>query len=140
MVNRDSPAYQAGRLVSRVVLIGLGYIMGKRWGRKPIDKSFPEKKKININNMFGSRNFTALSFVAKIKNFGIEFTIGIVEEVTFNITGSAVAHAAEVPENINVKFISKDQFITSTSVVVSSKIAQTNLFGLIAGATPNLIF
>ena len=44
MVNRDSPAYKAGRLVGRLVLIGLGYIAGKRWNRKPIDKSFPKKK------------------------------------------------------------------------------------------------
>ena len=45
MVNRDSPSYQAGRIVGRFILIGLGYMIGKRWGRKPIDKSFPEKKK-----------------------------------------------------------------------------------------------
>ena len=89
--------------------------------------------------MFGFRNFTGFSFVGKIGKLGLEFTAGIVEEVTFNITGSAAAHAAEIPENINLKFISKDQFITSTSAVVSSKIAQTNLFDLIAGATPNLI-
>ena len=44
MVNKDSPAYKAGRLVGRAILMGLGYILGKRWGRKPIDKSFPEKK------------------------------------------------------------------------------------------------
>ena len=44
MVNRNSSAYQAGRLAGRIVLIGLGYILGKRWGRTPIDKSFPEKK------------------------------------------------------------------------------------------------
>ena len=41
--------------------------------------------------------------------------------------------------NVNVKFISKDQFIISTSAVVSSKIAQTKLIDLIAGARPNLI-
>ena len=44
MVNRDSPAYLAGRVAGRLILIGLGYMIGKRWGRKPIDKSFPEKK------------------------------------------------------------------------------------------------
>lgn len=44
MVNKNSTAYQAGRLVGRLVLITLGYIVGKRWGRKPLDKSFPEKK------------------------------------------------------------------------------------------------
>ena len=43
MVDRNSPAYKAGRLVGRLILIGLGYIAGKRWGRKPIDKSFPKK-------------------------------------------------------------------------------------------------
>ena len=46
MVNRDSPSYQAGRILGRCILIGLGYMIGKRWGRKPIDKSFPEKKTI----------------------------------------------------------------------------------------------
>ena len=45
MVNRDSPAYQAGRIIGRLILIGLGYIVGKRWGRKLIDRSFPEKNK-----------------------------------------------------------------------------------------------
>ncbi|MEX1383466.1 hypothetical protein [Lutibacter sp.] len=89
--------------------------------------------------MFGLRNFTGFSFVGKIGKVGFEFTAGIIDEVTFNITGSAAAHATEIPENINVKFISKDQFITSTSAVVTSKIAQTKLFDLIAGATPNLI-
>lgn len=44
MVDRDSPAYQAGRVAGRLLLLGLGYILGKRWGRKPMDKSFPEKK------------------------------------------------------------------------------------------------
>jgi len=43
MVNKDSIAYRAGRLVGRVVLISIGYVLGKRWGRKPIDKSFPKK-------------------------------------------------------------------------------------------------
>ena len=89
--------------------------------------------------MFGFRNFTGFSFVGKIGKVGLEFTAGIIEEVTFNITGSVVAHAAEVPENINVKFISKDQFITSTSAVVSSKILQTKLVDVIVGATPNLL-
>ena len=45
MVDRSSSAYQAGRIVGKVILVGLGYMLGKRWGRKPIDKSFPEKKK-----------------------------------------------------------------------------------------------
>ena len=45
MVNRDSSAYKAGRVVGRFILIGLGYMLGKRWGRKPLDKSFPEKDK-----------------------------------------------------------------------------------------------
>ena len=51
--------------------------------------------------MFGFRNFTGFSFVEKIGKVGLEFTAGIVEEVTFNITASAAAHAAEIPENIN---------------------------------------
>lgn len=43
MVNRQSPAYKAGRVAGRLILLSLGYILGKSWGRKPIDKSFPEK-------------------------------------------------------------------------------------------------
>lgn len=45
MINRDSPAYKAGRVVGKLILISFGYVLGKRWGKKPIDKSFPEKKK-----------------------------------------------------------------------------------------------
>ena len=44
-VYRESPAYKTGRIVGRLILVGLGYIFGKRWSRKPIDKSFPEKGK-----------------------------------------------------------------------------------------------
>lgn len=44
MINRDSPAYNAGRLAGKLVLLGLVYLLGKRWGQKPIDKSFPKKK------------------------------------------------------------------------------------------------
>ena len=89
--------------------------------------------------MFGFRNFTGVSFVGKVGKFGLEVTAGIVEEITFNITGSAAANATEIPSNINVKFISKDQFITSTSAIVSSKIVQTKLLDVIVGATPNLL-
>ena len=52
--------------------------------------------------MFGFRNFTGFSFVGKAGRFGLEFTAGIVEEITFNITGSTAAHAAEIPTDINV--------------------------------------
>ena len=45
MIDRNSPAYQAGRFVGRLILIGVGYVLGKRWGRTPIEKVFPEKKK-----------------------------------------------------------------------------------------------
>lgn len=44
MVNRDSPAYKAGRFVGKLFLIGLGYVLGKRWGRRPIDQGFPENE------------------------------------------------------------------------------------------------
>ena len=44
--------------------------------------------------MFGFRNFTGASFVGKIGKFGLEFSVGLVEEITFNITSSAAAHAA----------------------------------------------
>ena len=88
--------------------------------------------------MFGFQNFTGLSFVKKVGKFSLEFSAGIIEEITFNVTGSAAAHAAEIPQNMNVKFMSKDQFIASTSAVVGSKIAQTTFFDVIVGVTPNL--
>lgn len=89
--------------------------------------------------MFGFRNFTEISFVAKISKSGLKFTARMVDEISFNITGAAAANAAQILEDINVKFISKDQFITGTSTVVGSKIAPTKIVELIAGATPNLI-
>lgn len=44
MVDRNSMAYSVGKFVGRVTLLVLGYIIGKKYGQKPIDKSFPEKK------------------------------------------------------------------------------------------------
>ena len=44
MVNRNSKAYIAGRFVGKLLLLGIGYIFGKKWGQKPIDKGFPKKK------------------------------------------------------------------------------------------------
>ena len=44
MVNRESSAYKTGRIVGRFLLIGLGYFIGRHWGRKPINPS-PENKK-----------------------------------------------------------------------------------------------
>ena len=89
--------------------------------------------------MFGFRNFTGFSFVGKVGTLGLEFTAGMVEEVTFNLTSAAGAHAAEIPTDINVEFISKDKLVTTTSAVVSSTIVQTKLIDVIVGATPNLL-
>jgi len=44
MVNRDSLTYKVGRGISRIILIELGYILEKRYCKRPIDKVFPEKK------------------------------------------------------------------------------------------------
>jgi hypothetical protein len=87
--------------------------------------------------MFG-RNFTGLAFITRIGNVTLEFAVGLFEEITLNITTSGVANAAEIPENFNFNLLSKDQIITTTSVAVSSKIVQSNVFNLIAGAIPNL--
>lgn len=32
MVNSDSTAYKAGRVVGRLIILGLGYVIGKRLG------------------------------------------------------------------------------------------------------------
>ena len=60
--------------------------------------------------MFGFRNFTKSGFalVAKIGKVDIEFTTEMVEKITFNMINSAAAHANEIPQNINIKFTSKD--------------------------------
>ena len=52
--------------------------------------------------MFGFKNFTGVSFVRRVGNFAVEFTAGVIEEVTFNLTSAAAANAAEIPENINI--------------------------------------
>jgi hypothetical protein len=88
--------------------------------------------------MFGFRNFTGFGFVGKIGKFGVEFTAGVIEKITLNITASAASNATEIPDNLNLNLISKDQFITTTSIAVSSKIVESNIFGLITGAKPNL--
>lgn len=88
--------------------------------------------------MFGIRN-TGLTFLAKVGNFSLEVACGMVEEITFNITDVAAANASELPENLNLKLISKDQFLTTTSAVVSSKILKINVVDLIYNATFNLL-
>ena len=80
------------------------------------------------------------SFIGKLGKVCLEFSLGIAEEVIFNITGSTAANASEMSEDINFTLISKDKFITSTSAVVGSKIAQTKLFDVISGATINLLY
>ena len=87
--------------------------------------------------MFGLRNFTGWTFVGKIGKLSIEFTAGVIEEVTFNITASSAANAAEIPKNLNLNLPSKDQIITATFVAVSSKTVKNNLVDLITGATLN---
>ena len=89
--------------------------------------------------MFGFRNFTGLSFVGKIGKHTVDFAVGFVEEVTFNVTGAAAANAAEIPDNFDITLISKDKLITSTSAVVSSRLLQTKVLDVIAAATPNLL-
>jgi hypothetical protein len=89
--------------------------------------------------MFGFKNFTGFSFVGKFGKYSMEFAAGVIEEVTFNITASGVANAAEIPENLNLNLPIKDQIIATASVAVNSKIVQSNVLGLIAGATPNLL-
>ena len=66
--------------------------------------------------MFGFRNFIGFGIARKIGNFSLEFTAGLIEEVTFNVTSSVAANAA-----------------------ASSKVVTSNLVGLIKGATPNLL-
>ena len=61
-----------------------------------------------------------------------------IKEVTFNITSAGAANAAEIPENLNLNLPGKDQIIATASVGVASKIVESNGFGLIAGATPNV--
>lgn len=44
--------------------------------------------------MFGFKNFTTIAFLRLIGNISIEFTTGMSEEVSMNITNSAAANKA----------------------------------------------
>ena len=88
--------------------------------------------------MFGFKNFTGFTFIGKVGKVGAEFTWGIVEEITFNITSAGAANAAEIPENLNLNLPAKDKIIATATTAIVSKNVQDNLVGLIAGATPNL--
>jgi hypothetical protein len=89
--------------------------------------------------MFGLKNFTGFTFVAKLGNSSWAFAAGMVEEVTFNITAAGAANAAEIPENFNLKLDAKEKLLATASAGVGSKIGTSNLLSLIAGATPNLL-
>jgi hypothetical protein len=41
-IDRDSFAYRCGRWAAKAVLIAAGYLVGRRWGRRPIDKFKPK--------------------------------------------------------------------------------------------------
>ena len=88
--------------------------------------------------MFGSKNFTEITFMGKIERASIEFSIRLVEEVTFNFLSNNVS------QNIRTEIISQNQLIaTNTCVLLNSKIVRSKLlpklFNLMAGATPNLL-
>lgn len=42
MVHKNSLGYRFGRFLGKATLIAIGYLIGKRWGRKPIDEGYPE--------------------------------------------------------------------------------------------------
>ena len=51
MVNRNLWRYSAVKFTAKITLIIIGYLIGKRWGRRPIEKGFSEKRPYkNINN------------------------------------------------------------------------------------------
>ena len=79
--------------------------------------------------MFGFRNFTGRAFIGKVVNVIFQFFLGVVEEIIFNITQASATNAAEIPENFNLKLLLQDEIVTSTSLVVSSKLLQTNFVG-----------
>lgn len=43
MIDRNSKGYAFGKFLGRVTILIVGYIFGKKWGQKPIDKGFPKK-------------------------------------------------------------------------------------------------
>jgi len=42
MVNRNSWAYIAGKAVAKTAILLVGFILGKKYTQKPIDKGFPK--------------------------------------------------------------------------------------------------
>ena len=71
---------------------------------------------------FFFKNITKRAVIAKIRNSSFEFVLRVVEEVTLNVTAPDVANATEIPTNITLNLLPKDQIITSTYLAVSSKI------------------
>lgn len=44
MVDRNYTGYAIGKFLGRVIILITGYILGKKWRKKPINKGFPERK------------------------------------------------------------------------------------------------
>jgi len=44
MVKQDSLGYRVGKLIEQIAILGIDYILVKKWGQKPIDKGYPKKK------------------------------------------------------------------------------------------------
>ena len=104
--------------------------------------------------MFGYRNETSRTFLGRFGNFTVSFVMGVVEEVSSNITNIAHANAAEIPvqpiEEIQVQPALEiplkgfqglnltPQNIATSSVIIGSKVIKNKGFALISGASPSV--
>lgn len=41
-MDKNSWGYWSGKWAAKVTILIAGYLLGQKWGRKPIDKGYPE--------------------------------------------------------------------------------------------------
>ena len=47
MIDRNSWGYATGRLLAKATLLIIGFLIGKKYTQRPIDKGYPEKPRNN---------------------------------------------------------------------------------------------
>lgn len=83
--------------------------------------------------MFGIKKNVTWTFFTKVGNWSQDFVFGMVEEVSLNATSVPAANAMELPEKVT------NEIVRTTSLTLTSKVLNLDVFSLILGATPNLI-
>jgi len=84
------------------------------------------------------KNLTRVGFIGRLGKFKVEFTAGFVEEIIINITAVPPANAAEITGSVDIESMIKQQFVTTSSTLMSSQVTRKKIFKIIVGSTSNL--